>query len=151
MFEGSNYDSGPSNENPTAIHSDFLFAASWLRENSGAEDLVGTNKHCIVGGLVNSNCESRWFAGTALSERRFLVEGFASTSRGPFPEYWNPAALKEVDQFISSPSADGLRRIREMDVEWLLVDKRESYSENLGSFVQIMVDNDHAIVAKVGL
>jgi hypothetical protein len=149
VFPGSNYDSGPSVETPNAIHSDFLLAANWIRENTDPMDLIGTNKHCANGPIIDYQCESRWFAGTALSERRFLVEGFGSTWRGAAPNYWDPTRLQAVDDFIAQPSDDLLLDVQNLGVNWLMVDKRELFSNDLGDFVEVMVDYEFALLAKV--
>ncbi|WP_238334757.1 hypothetical protein [Kribbella amoyensis] len=115
---------------PTEAEAD---AARWLKENSGADDLVATNAHCII--KRQDVCDSRHFWIAALSERQLLVEGWAYTNRanrisvttGKNPSllpYWREDILAANDAAFLAPSDFAIERLRRLGVRWLYADHR---------------------------
>ncbi|MEV6287228.1 hypothetical protein [Kribbella sp. NPDC051770] len=122
-------------------------AARWLQRNSGTDDLVATNAHCIV--QRGDVCDSRHFWIAALSERQVLVEGWAYTNRinriatteGGNPSllpFWNQELLATNDAAFSSPSAAVIERLRRYGVRWLYADHRTGQvSPDLNQYVRL--------------
>ncbi|ADB29623.1 hypothetical protein Kfla_0501 [Kribbella flavida DSM 17836] len=115
---------------PTKAQAD---AARWLRVNSGRDDLVATNAHCIV--QRGTVCDSRHFWIAALSERQVLVEGWAYTNRanriavttGVNPSvlpFWDQRLLAANDAAFTAPSDRVIERLRQYGVRWLYADRR---------------------------
>lgn len=106
-------------------------SATWLRDNSSADERVMTNAHC---GPVRRNdvipCDGRHFWMSALSERRFVIEGWAYTARSDSDwaaPYWgDPSLLRRNDRLLRQPTAAALKRFTERhDVGWIFLDLRE--------------------------
>ena len=103
-------------------------AADWLREHSSPDDVVMTNVHCADTEYADEGkCDNRHFWMTALSERRFLIEGWGYTGRiawsafAPFDG--DQKLLSTNDRLFVHPSAVELRRFAdEYGVRWMLVD-----------------------------
>ncbi|MGC4936310.1 hypothetical protein [Kribbella sp. DT2] len=129
---------------PTTAEAD---AARWLQKNSGTDDLVATNAHCIV--QRGDVCDSRHFWIAALSERQMLVEGWAYTNRanrisvaeGSNPSllpFWDQNLLATNDAAFSSPSAAVIDRLRRYGVRWLYADHRAGQvSPDLNQYVRL--------------
>ncbi|GAA2914177.1 hypothetical protein GCM10010517_80680 [Streptosporangium fragile] len=110
-------------------------AGRWLRDHSRPDDVVATNAHCAVPGTAR--CDNRHFWVSGLSERRVLVEGWGysagaharvrdvTTHAITSLPFWDPERLADNDTVFRSPTAAGVRRLRERyGVRWLFVDTR---------------------------
>jgi hypothetical protein len=142
---------GPVNgQGPTEAEAE---AARWLRKNSGTDDLVATNAHCITqrndSDDSGDSCDSRHFWIAALSERQMLVEGWAYTNHtnriyattGVNPNavpFWNTELLAANDAAFTQPSAAVIERLRRYGVRWLYADNRAGQvSPNLKQYVRL--------------
>lgn len=106
-------------------------AAEWLRENSDPDERVVTNAHCGPGNDgVGGKCDSRHFWMSALSERRFVLEGWAYTAKSGdwFQEFWGDRRfLEENDALFTEPSEQRLRDfLSRHPASWLLLDRRQA-------------------------
>ena len=122
-------------DDPGAITETQLAAFQFIRSQSTPADKVITNKHCLSGTLMDQNCDSRWFAVAAWTERRVLVEGWAYTQNGTSPD-WVQNELDLGDRFISSPTVTDKRKLQSLGVKYVYVDKRDAYSTKLASVSQ---------------
>lgn len=96
---------------------------------SGPEDRVVTNVHCgPAWPIPGEECDARHFWMSGLSERRFVLEGWAYTARsGEWTNgFWgDPALLRRNDAFFRSPSEDSLRRLIDRHpAAWIVMDER---------------------------
>lgn len=129
------------------IPTDAVTAARWLRDHSGADDLVATNSHCLPTGYPT--CDNRNFWVAALTERRVFLEGWgytdtahhlaAATPTRPFPyvPYWDTARLAENDAAFDAPTAASVGALRDRyGIRWLLAETRyrEQPSADLGTY-----------------
>lgn len=123
--------------NQQSITGDLLKAATWLRDNSAADDLVMTNVHCRYGPRTpGQGCDNLTFWVSGYSERRVLVEGWGYTARnaemaaehgkrtyGNYLPFWDEKLLERNDRFIVSPTRASARALqRDHDVRWLIAD-----------------------------
>ena len=115
-----------------AIHQTQLLAFQYIRFNSNLTDKVITNKHGLSGTLEEGNCDSRWFAIAAWSQRSVLVEGWAYTQNGR-SSAWVENDLDLSDRFITSPTDTDKARLQSLGVKYVYVDKRNAYSTKLAS------------------
>ncbi|MET7466291.1 hypothetical protein [Nonomuraea sp. NPDC005501] len=137
---------GAARPAPDLVPEGLLEAARWLRDHSGADDLIAVNTHCLWG--HESPCDSRQFWASALTERRVLVEGWAYTATNLAREipgvpvlshpFWDEELLRTNDAVFRHPSATAVRLLRERyGVRWLLVDERApGTASRLGDFAQ---------------
>ena len=95
--------------------------------------------------LADQDCNYRWFAAAAWTERRVLVEGWAYTQDGASPD-WVQSELDLSDRFISSPTVDDKRKLQSLGVKYVYVDKREAYSTRLASVAQQVYASEWANV-----
>ncbi|GAA1651599.1 hypothetical protein GCM10009744_49210 [Kribbella alba] len=129
---------------PTKAEAD---AARWLRDNSGTDDLIATNAHCII--RRGELCDSRHFWIAALSERQVLVEGWAYSNHalriyaatGVNPSlipFWDRELLAANDAAFTAPSPAAIERLRRLGVRWLYADNRAGeISPNLKQYVRL--------------
>ncbi|MBA2639943.1 MAG: hypothetical protein H0U77_08115 [Nocardioidaceae bacterium] len=118
---------------PGAFHDGQVEAARWIRDHSGADDVVLTDRHCR--GAEVPTCDRRRFFVTAYSERRVLVEGWAYTDRGnessPGMEdssprsvaFWDQDLLALNDGFLDDPDRTAARELYALGVRWIFVDR----------------------------
>lgn len=106
-------------------------AARYVRDRTDPDDLLATNAHCNR--PRQTVCDTRAFWMSALTERRFVVEGWAFTAtanalaaeRGVPPSYWRPELLQLNDALFTDPSPTALDALTDRyPVHWLIVDRR---------------------------
>ena len=130
----------------TATSTGEIDAARWIRDHSGVNDLVMTNRHCITP-MAPDHCDSRRFVVAAFSERQVLVEGWTATPMsaklGPkgrdsiTVNYWKPALLALNDGFIANPTADAAAQLRKLGVKWIFVDHTRPYASTLEPYATL--------------
>ena len=104
-------------------------SADWLRAHSSPTDRVLTNAHCGPATQTDSAaCDARHFWMSALSERRFVLEGWAYTARSGkwTDEFWgSQRMLRDNDALFTDPSNAGWKSfLQEHPAAWALVDVR---------------------------
>ncbi|MEV6306194.1 hypothetical protein AB0M02_42750 [Actinoplanes sp. NPDC051861] len=109
-------------------------AAFWLEENTGRDDVVATNVHCMPMSSKVCNARAFWVAG--LGGRRTLVESWGYSDKtvaahgvNGKPYIYQPApdpAIFELNQraFEQGDPADVARLRDEYGVRWLFADSR---------------------------
>jgi hypothetical protein len=101
-------------------------AAAWLQEHSDPSERVITNAHCRPVEDPGDTCDSRHFWMSALTERRFVIEGWAYTTAetywtDPFPG--DPEMLRKNDLLFAKPSERRLEEyVAQHPAGWLFVD-----------------------------
>ena len=117
-------------------------AARWIRDHSGVDDLVMTNRHCAGVGSPVRGCDSRRFVVAAFSERQVLLEGWTytprsaaiSSTRSITVPYWHPELLALNDGFIAQPSAAAAAALRALGVRWVFADHTRPYAATLAPY-----------------
>ncbi len=127
-----------SQNNPQATSVGEIDAARFIRDHSGVDDMVMTNRHCTTPMAPDANCDSRRFVVAAFSERQVLLEGWTATPESAklAPKgrdsitinYWKPELLALNDGFIADPTADGAAQLEKMGVKWIFVDHTRPYA-----------------------
>lgn len=123
---------GPGQSASESIAPGGIEAARFIRRQSGRDDLIATNIHCLTPGADRCHTASFWIPGYA--ERRVLLQGWAYTAKanavrtaseathGPF---WDPEKLRMNDEAFTAPTREGLEKLRtQYGVRWLLADER---------------------------
>ena len=104
--------------------------ALWLKGHSSSDDLVMTNAHCgPARPPKGKGCDARHFWMSALTERRFVLEGWAYTAKSASDwtaDFWGSEQLKRRnDGLLSRPTDDRLRSfVRDYPVRWMFLDTR---------------------------
>lgn len=129
---------------PLAVSRGQVDAARWIRDHSGADDLVMSNRHCVSPKDPMAGCDSRRMVVAAYSERQMLVEGWTATPRsaeeGPHGHdsitvpYWHPDLLALNDGFIAAPTEASARELRERGVRWIFVDHTRPFASSLAPY-----------------
>lgn len=132
-------------ETPGSIHSSQLEAYEFIRQHADAADSIVSNKHCYYGTIQTRDCDGRWFAAAAFSERRVLIEGWAYTPKGADLD-WVQDRLERNDDFYTNPSAAGRQALLDQGVGYVFVDKREPYSAELADFGALVYEGEWALV-----
>ena len=126
-----------------------------LRERSGPDDLVATNKHCRRGSYADGSCDARWWTVSAFAERRVLVEGWSydytwtSSGTDNFEPYWDPALLRANDGLFAEPDAATCRVLVAEGVDWLYADKRGSWDPRIAGFADLVGEVEDAALYRL--
>ncbi|GAA1577029.1 MULTISPECIES: hypothetical protein [Kribbella] len=119
-------------------------AARFIRRNSGSDDRIATNVHCLQARASHCQSGSYWIAGYA--ERRVLVEGWSHQARvddsypaGVQGPYRDQDLLELNDEVFSNPTRQTIETLRtKYDVQWLLLDERVGAPpENLDKLTEL--------------
>jgi hypothetical protein len=120
---------------PTSITQGAQEVGRWLRDHSGADDVVATNAHCLTPREATCDNQHAWVSG--YTERRVLVEGWAFTNMvhakaietgigDDYVPYWRPEVLADNDAAFTAPSARTVGLLRDKyQVRWMFVDERQ--------------------------
>lgn len=129
-------------------------AARYIRDHSGADDVVMTNRHCTYPRVPFNGCDSRRWLVAAFSERQMLVEGWTATPRATdlaphgrdsiTVDYWKPDILTLNDQFIAAPTESAARRLWDLGVRWIYVEHTRPYAKTLEPFAARRYGNSDA-------
>jgi len=130
-----------------AVPQDGATAARWVRNNSQADEIVATNRHCITGSFADSDCVPRHFWVSALTERDILLEGWSFVSPVGDGPFWDQDFLTENDRAFMEPSEQAVEWLRRQGVQWMLVDRTLAPgSAELSRYVQLrFTDGDFAV------
>ncbi|NUS72272.1 MAG: hypothetical protein HOQ05_02585 [Corynebacteriales bacterium] len=159
-------------------------ALRWVRDNTPQDTIIAVNNHCLVTRLVSRQIQ-RWngveyardevctdtrvFYYSGLSERRVYLETWTYTDESlamalehmdkshfamgtPFPE-----RTKLNDEAFSNPTPEGLRKLYDAGVRYLVADTRPAFnrdlpnnaSPRLAEFAPIVLQNKDATVYKL--
>lgn len=132
-------------DNSEAIHDSQLAAFEFIREHSLPSDIIISNKHCATGSIEDGTCLPNWFALSAWSERRVIVEGWGYTQKGTSTN-WADDRLTLSDGFIESPTKAERTNLISSGVTFVYVDKREAFATNLGAFANLVFQSTWANV-----
>ncbi|MGL4174826.1 MAG: hypothetical protein ACRCSN_02015 [Dermatophilaceae bacterium] len=144
---------------PQAFSGEQVDAARWLRANTATDDVVMTNRHCVVPTSPLPECDTRRWLVAAFSERQLFIESWAYTSTavrlnpvgsGSVVEpYWDRADLALNDGFYTSPAADAARSLWCRGVRWVYVDRLLPTSAGLDRFAPVRYRNVDAEVREL--
>lgn len=136
-------------QDSAAISSSQLAAFRFIRSHSAPADVVLTNKHCLSGSTEARDCDARWFALAAWTERRVFLEGWGYSPKGSSQELVQ-SQLDLGDRFINSPSVAQERKLLSMGIKYVYVDKREPFSTNLAAVSKLVFTSRWANVYLLG-
>jgi hypothetical protein len=133
-------------------------AAEWIQAHSSPDEVVMTNVHCDVAvPSSDDECDARHFWMSAVSQRRFVVEGWAYTARSGAwtDQFWGSRALLAAnDRIFTHPHSGALRRFSANHaVSWLLVDRRAPVSLDELKTLQTadeVFEQGHYLVLRIG-
>jgi hypothetical protein len=146
----------PSSAETPGVSVGGISATDWLRAHSSPDDVVMTNAHCAdTGSSETEKCDNRHFWMSALSERRFLIEGWAYTGKvawGAFAPFDGDRKLLERnDRLFVEPSAAGVRFFADDGVRWMLVDRSAADLDELISTpgLRLVLVNDEFAILEI--
>jgi hypothetical protein len=144
---------------PTATTQAQIDAARYIRDHSGVNDLVMTNRHCTKPQSPFEKCDSRRWVVTAFSERQSLVEGWTATPEATrlaphgrdsiTVPYWKPEILALNDDFIAAPTAEAQKKLWDMGVRWVYVDFLEPHAKDMAPYATLRYHNNDAAAWKL--
>lgn len=137
----------------TASSNGQIAAAVYIRDHSGVNDLVMTNRHCIRP-QVPDHCDSRRWLVTAFTERQVLIEGWTATNtptrlapqgrQSVTINYWHPALLVLNDDFYTHPTAAAERKLWAMGVRWAYEENTRPHASTLAPYAILRYHNADA-------
>jgi hypothetical protein len=129
-------------------------AARYIRDHSGIDDVVMTNRHCTTPRDPFPSCDSRRWVVAAFSERQMLVEGWTATPRATrlaphgrdsiTVPYWKPDILRLNDDFIAAPTEAAAERLWDLGVRWIYVEHTRPHADTLAPFAERRFGNSDA-------
>lgn len=131
-----------------------LDAARFIRDHSGVDDLVMTNRHCAKPTSDPDNCDKRRWLVTAFTQRQSMIESWTATPEATniaphgresvtLP-YWDPALLQLNDGFYTHPSAAAQRELWDRGVRWVYVDNTIPHAGSLAPYATLRYANQDA-------
>jgi hypothetical protein len=141
---------------PGAFSSSQVQAAQYIRDHATPDGLVVSNRHCR--GRASAGCDVRRFFVAAYSERSVLIEGWAYTQQadalaavtaGGDPRrtpFWDPPLLALNDRFVTRPDADDARRLYELGVRWVFIDRLVPHAAGFAPYARRRLQNQGATV-----
>lgn len=139
-------------EHPWSITVGTYETAKFLKNNSSKDTVVLTNRHCI-GPEENSSCHARMFAVTALSERRIFIEGWSYTlcplTDPLINSFWSKKHYDLSRNVVLNPTENLIREVHSYGVEWIFLDERRPYSENIKKFADLKTKNGETSLWKI--
>jgi hypothetical protein len=139
-------------EHPWSITIGTAAAAEYLKNNSNANEVLVTNRHC-VGQEEKNTCIARVFSLTALSERRTFIEGWAYTTcplrEALNNEYWNQPLLKLNQNVVEKSDMESAKKITEYGVRWIVIDQRRPHASDLSNIAEKKFQSGQVQVWKI--
>ncbi len=148
----------------TTTTSSLVAAAHLIREHSGPQDVVATNRICAqLGTAITASrpCDPRDFTVAALTGRRTDVSGWAYASRsvaaawtvpGGYAAmpFWDPARLSATRTLVTDPTSALARAAWERGVRWVLADRSAGpVSDHLDEIGQVMYSSGGVEVVRL--
>jgi len=130
-----------------SVSSNYLKVLDFVRLSTPMKSLFIVNKHCISGSLKANNCVNFWLMATALSERRILSE----TTSYTYDEGNELDLINRGDAFLNSPNRARFKDMHSLGVEYVLIDKRETYSPEISKWGSVIFENGSGLVLKLTL
>ncbi|NYJ75739.1 hypothetical protein [Allobranchiibius huperziae] len=123
-----------------------IAAAVYIRDHSGVEDLVMTNRHCTRQSAPY-HCDTRRWLVTAFSQRQALIEGWTATNTATrlaphgrdsvTIDYWHPQLLQLNDGFYTHPTAAAARQLWDKGVRWVYEENTMKHAKTLAPYATL--------------
>lgn len=133
---------------PGAVEASQLQALEFIGATAPADAIIVTNAHCYVGSIADDDCDARHFTVTAFSERRVLVEGWSYTQNGLGDE-WVTDQVALSSTFLEHPTDQGAQQLQQLGVDWVYVDTREPFSDDLDTVATRVFQSPWALVYRL--
>ncbi|GAB3878353.1 hypothetical protein [Terrabacter terrigena] len=131
---------------PNAVSQGQIDVARYIRDHSGVDDLVMTNRHCTVPRQPFGGCDSRRWIVTAFSERQALVEGWTATPEATrvaphgrdsiTVDYWKPDILRLNDRFTRTPDVADQKALWDLGVRWVYLENTMPHAQSLAPYAE---------------
>lgn len=118
----------------------------WLRDHSGPDDLVATNRQCADHDARFPDCTAVWSLVTAVTGRRVLAE-VPDFTRSVWPEIDERAEASIA--FVDAPSSATAAKLSTASVTWVYVDKAVTDARSWEPWARIEYENDQAAVLRL--
>jgi hypothetical protein len=107
----------------------------WLRQHSGIDDVVATNRQCSAPQLPGQRCGApqQWFLTAALSGRRMYVEGADYAISQP-PPAWIAQRVALSRRFVDAPTVTDAGVLWHAGVRWVVVDLTSTHTRKWTGF-----------------
>ena len=130
-----------------SVSSEYMRVLNLIRHSVPGNSLLIVNKHCVSGSIKENNCLNFWLMASALSQRRFLSE----TTSYTYDEGNGFDLITRGDAFINSPDLPKYEEMLSLGVEYVLIDKRESFSPLLSNWGTVLLENESGLLLKLSL
>ena len=134
---------------PGAISYDYVQAGKWVTQNIPKNQMGFTNRQCFDALSEIESCDTRWFFASALSKRKFLVEGSAYSSKNA-----KGSSTLSIDERISinfskRPDPTTLRYLLSKGVTWGWIDKAVTGLEIWDPYAQVLYQNPQVTIIRL--
>ena len=134
---------------PGAFNQEYIEAGKWVKENTPINGKFFTNRQCLDPGGTETACDGLWFLASALTDRRFLVEGY-SYSSGKFETSGKMSSNQIISfRFANQPMVTDAIRLWKMGVRWGWIDHEVNKPKNWKGFARIVFTNNAVTIVEL--
>lgn len=134
---------------PGAISYEYVLAGKWVQKHTPNDAVFFSNRQCLTVDTLIENCDGLWTYASALSRRKFIIEGSAYFTMS----YAKSGAImrdqKLSIQFAESPSESNWREIWERGARWGWIDRKISNRSQWGRYATEVFRNNDVIVIRL--
>ena len=134
---------------PGAFNQNYIEAGKWVKENIPIDGKFFTNRQCLDLRGTESVCDGLWFLASALTNRRFLVEGYGYSS-GKFETNGEMSSNQVVSlRFAKNPTELDAVKLWEMGIRWGWIDHEVNNPKDWNGLAKIVFNNSDISIVEL--
>ena len=134
---------------PGSISYDYVLAGKWVSLNIPKGAIGFTNRQCFDAKSSNDTCDTRWFFASALSNRRFLIEGSAYSSGG-LSKAKKLLPNEELSiAFSRNPNPARHKELLNKGVTWGWIDKNSTELRSWTPYAKVLFENPQVMIIQL--
>ena len=134
---------------PGAFNQKYIEAGKWVKENIPINGKLFTNRQCLDPRGTETACDGLWFLASALTDRRFLVEGYRYSS-GKFEESEEMSSSQIISfRFANQPMETDAITLWKMGVRWGWIDHEVNKPKDWNGLARVVFSNNAVSIVKL--
>jgi len=134
---------------PGAFNQNYIEAGKWVKGNIPIDGKFFTNRQCLDLRGTESVCDGLWFLASALTNRRFLVEGYGYSS-GKFETNGEMSSNQVISlRFAKNPTELDAVKLWEMGIRWGWIDHEVNNPKDWNGLAKIVFSNSDISIVEL--